>query len=237
MSREKALKLKKEHEFLLLSARVSLSDEERVRITELASGDLNWGEVMAKAYEHRIASLCHSHINALDDEIWKRIPISIRMNFLNAYQTSFFLNSVRLAEIKRLQSVFCSAGLVSVLMKGLAVGQLVYRDLGLRHAGDIDFLVTSEECHEAGTVAESLGMGYPFNRSHRIFGRTLALASTTRGRWASSRPGSRPTRTALTTWSGCGGPRASSAPAAATKAVGAWATAGSCAASVGHAVR
>ena len=56
--------------------------------------------------------------------------------------------------------------------------------------------------------------GYPFNQSNRIIGpwRILALANITHVRLASSRPGSGPTRTVSTTWSGCGGPRASSVP-------------------------
>ena len=81
--------------------------------------------------------------------------------------------------------------------------------------------------------------GYPFNRSYNMFSawRILALASTTRARLASFKPGFEPMRTAWTTSNGCGGPTASSVRVAATKAVGAWAMAASCVRRVRHAVR
>ena len=52
--------------------------------------------------------------------------------------------------------------------------------------------------------------------------RILALASTTRARLASFKPGFEPMRTAWTTSNGCGGPTASSVRVAATKALGRW---------------
>ena len=85
----------------------------------------------------------------------------------------------------------------------------------------------------------SIAWGYPFNRSYHMFSawRILALASTTRARLASFKPGFEPMRTAWTTSNGCGGPTASSVRVAATKAVGAWAMAASCVRRVRHAVR
>ena len=85
----------------------------------------------------------------------------------------------------------------------------------------------------------TLYWGYPFNRSYHMFSawRILALASTTRARLASFKPGFEPMRTAWTTSNGCGGPTASSVRVAATKAVGAWAMAASCVRRVRHAVR
>ena len=88
-------------------------------------------------------------------------------------------------------------------------------------------------------LLDNLVWGYPFNRSYHMFSawRILALASTTRARLASFKPGFEPMRTAWTTSNGCGGPTASSVRVAATKAVGAWAMAASCVRRVRHAVR
>src|SRR5437879_12008968 len=69
--------------------------------------------------------------------------------------------------------------------------------------------------------------GYPFNRTRiRAWGRR-SRACTTRGPRASFRPGSAPTVTAWTTWSGCAGRVASCASAAVTPVAGGWAMAGS----------
>ena len=72
-------------------------------------------------------------------------------------------------------------------------------------------------------------LGSPSNRSKLRRWITLVPARTTRGRWASFRPGSGPMLTAWTTWSGCDGPLASPAGPAATMGAGGWAMAGSCA--------
>src|SRR6266496_3370855 len=53
--------------------------------------------------------------------------------------------------------------------------------------------------------------GYPFNRSSLGRWSSFEPACITRGQRGSSRPGSAPTRTAWTTWSGCAGRAVSSA--------------------------
>ena len=67
--------------------------------------------------------------------------------------------------------------------------------------------------------------GYPFNRTDVGWGggspSCWHALSEVRGR--APRPGSAPMRTAWTTWSGCGGPLASSARSAATTEAGGWA--------------
>jgi len=58
--------------------------------------------------------------------------------------------------------------------------------------------------------------GYPSNRSSLGSWSILAPTCATRDRWASSRRGFRPMRTAWTTWSGCAGRLASCVRVAAT---------------------
>ena len=106
----------------------------------------------------------------------------------------------------------------------------------------LDDLTTSDEevrLSDNQKMKIKTAWGYPFNRSYHMFSawRILALASTTRARLASFKPGFEPMRTAWTTSNGCGGPTASSVRVAATKAVGAWAMAASCVRRVRHAVR
>jgi RNA-directed DNA polymerase len=69
--------------------------------------------------------------------------------------------------------------------------------------------------------------GYPFNRSSLDRWSSFGSACITRGQRASSRPGSGPTRTAWTTWSGCAGRAVSSVRAAGTGWAGGWVMAAS----------
>src|SRR5262249_46833107 len=62
--------------------------------------------------------------------------------------------------------------------------------------------------------------GYPFNRSSLERWSGFEPVCITRGQRVSSRPGSAPTRTAWTTWSGCAGRAVSSARAADTARAG-----------------
>ena len=128
--------------------------------------------------------------------------------------------------------------------RGLSAAKLLVADghLGIWAALAQVWPETAEQrCwnHRLLNVLDKLPWGYPFNRSYHMFSawRILALASTTRARLASFKPGFEPMRTAWTTSNGCGGPTASSVRVAATKAVGAWAMAASCVRRVRHAVR
>ena len=120
---------------------------------------------------------------------------------------------------------------------GTGLGLAVVKRLIQNHRGSIE--CTSKEGRGTTFTIKLPIWGYPFNRSYHMFSawRILALASTTRARLASFKPGFEPMRTAWTTSNGCGGPTASSVRVAATKAVGAWAMAASCVRRVRHAVR
>src|SRR6266498_3854114 len=90
---------------------------------------------------------------------------------------------------------------------------------------DLDGVVVTADA--LSRYRDNASWGYPFKRSS--LGRWIVLVPvcTTRGPWASSRPGFGPMWTAWTTWSGCAGLLASSASAAATPGAGGWAMAGS----------
>jgi hypothetical protein len=65
-------------------------------------------------------------------------------------------------------------------------------------------------------VLDKRPLGYPFNRSSLSWWNGFESACITRGQRASFRPGSAPTGTAWTTWSGCAGQAVSAARAAVT---------------------
>ena len=91
-----------------------------------------------------------------------------------------------------------------------------------------------DRCTDGGV--DNAAPGSPLNRSKLMTWLTLMPALIILIPWASFRPGSGPTRTAWTTWSGYAGPPVSFARPVATMEAGGWAMVGSCA-PVAEAVR
>jgi hypothetical protein len=78
----------------------------------------------------------------------------------------------------------------------------------------------------ASTIRHYLRLGYLVNRSRLWAWSSRVSASITRGRLASSRPGSAPMQTAWTTWTGCAGRAASPARPVVMREAGSWVMAG-----------
>ena len=120
-----------------------------------------------------------------------------------------------------------SRGLNSAVAAGIDC-VIVYNDFTKAQ----DFSQASYRIETLIELKDIILLGYPFNRSWcstvvrwRRW-TSLGPAGTTQDRWASSRLGSVAMRTVWTTWSGCGGQRASRVRPVSTAASGAWATVG-----------
>ncbi len=84
-----------------------------------------------------------------------------------AYKTTWLENERRFHEIAAVLEALNAAGIETMILKGVALALLYYRDLGLRSMGDVDLLVHPEQLHEA--LAALRGAGF------RIVGRPPEL--------------------------------------------------------------
>ena len=102
---------------------------------------------------HRLAGLVHNALTSarltVPPEIARRIAGQatelVRQNLTHA------------AEAARLQRLFTEAHLSVVFIKGVSLAALAYGNIGLRHSGDIDLLVSAEAISKACAIVECAG--------------------------------------------------------------------------------
>ena len=66
-------------------------------------------------------------------------------------------NQVRIGLVERVLDAFDSAGIPILLLKGIALTPLYYKNWGLRPANDTDILVPPERAHDAARLLNDLG--------------------------------------------------------------------------------
>jgi hypothetical protein len=106
--------------------------------------------------------------------------------------------------------------------------RLIRHMLKAGYLEDWDYHETLSGCPQGGlcNAFHKPPLGYLVNRSRLWAWSSRVSAPITRGRLASSRPGSAPMQTAWTTWTGCAGRAASRARPAVMREAGSWVMAG-----------
>ncbi|HEV7348080.1 nucleotidyltransferase family protein [Telluribacter sp.] len=90
---------------------------------------------------HRLMPLVYRNLEKSGDPIIKRMR--------GMYRHSWMRNQQHLYRIKEITRLLHEAGIETMLIKGLAMSLLYYRDLGVRYMNDIDLLVPFEKHEEA----------------------------------------------------------------------------------------
>ena len=124
---------------LLINLIRPVSDENTSnKIESISKQSINWNEFIFLIDRHRVAPLVWRGLNresnlkfpnSIKDAISKRVS----MNKKRALQQS--------AELIKLSRLFEYNGIQAISLKGPILAKQVYGDIGMRHAGDLDFFV------------------------------------------------------------------------------------------------
>jgi hypothetical protein len=64
-------------------------------------------------------------------------------------------------ELQRILQDFSDAGVEAIVLKGMALAEVVYRNLAVRPMGDLDLLIRSEDIPKAVGILSEMGYAYP----------------------------------------------------------------------------
>jgi Uncharacterised nucleotidyltransferase len=126
-------------EFRLLAAccRWPPSPPRNVAIRTAAAGVTDWNQFLALVKRHRVGGLCHDSLSMAAPEL----PPTVA-GVLDARGSAIARRNLALAaETVRLQRLIEAAGIPVLVLKGVALAQLAYGSLKIKHARDIDLLV------------------------------------------------------------------------------------------------
>lgn len=111
-------------------------------IQELLAQTVNWHRLRKFAGVHRVFPLLYWHLKDIESEY-------LPEEQLESLKRTFYLNIGRnlylSAELARITRLFDEQGIVSVPFRGPIIAQRAYQNIGLRQAGDLDFLIHSKD--------------------------------------------------------------------------------------------
>src|SRR6185369_7373816 len=142
-----------ENDLLLCIARRALSPLLSQRISGLLNKTLDWSYLLQTAEHHGLAPLLHKHLSSLPETADQSYSRAIEADAFRNTQEALYLSGQLVRLIRR----FRSEGIRVLAFKGPLLSDLLYGDVSLRRAGDLDLLIERHNYEKTKMVLESMG--------------------------------------------------------------------------------
>ncbi len=149
------MELSPERSLLLACARTNLLAEERRRISELASADLDWDQITAVAYAHGVAPLIYHSL--AQSGVICLAPPNIAQTLEKAYYGNAARNLLLYSELRKVLLSLRQEKVEAIVLKGAALAETVYPHRALRPMSDIDLLVGKNNVAKAEAALMEIG--------------------------------------------------------------------------------
>lgn len=127
-----------EVDLLLICARAHLDAQQRQRIRDLVSQNLDWDYLLQLADRHGLQPLLHWHLTAVCPNA---VPQEPQQHLRVAFQRVSALNILLTHELQKLIALFAENNVTAVPYKGPALALQLYGNVALRQFSDLDLLV------------------------------------------------------------------------------------------------
>ena len=145
-----------DEELLLLSlCRLTFNEEQRRKTETLAGGIADWDYFASLANDHGLSALAGYNLNLPGIE--GKVPPGILAGLKNAHHISLRRNVFLTELITKVLDHLNTAGISTVLIKGLALELTDYGNVGLRQMSDVDILIDHNKCVEAWNILKQNG--------------------------------------------------------------------------------
>ena len=139
------LNLTPEERLLVLCARLNLDQDQQRELNGLLAGRLDWDQVLHKSQGHQLSALLQRHLASQGCR--DHIPAEVRDQFKAAYLANVAKNLYSLAELRKALEALQAQDIPVIVLKGAALAESVYGDIGLRPMSDLDLLVPEESVY------------------------------------------------------------------------------------------
>ena len=143
-----------ENTLLLLCAQKDLSETSRERIEHLLGGPVQWQQVTDRAVSEKIAPLVYHTLKQFKDS--GRVPDDILRALQQDYYGTVARNMHLFTELGRVLEAFQHNHVDVMVLKGAALANTAYGDIGLRSMADIDILVKEKDLKQSKEIMSSL---------------------------------------------------------------------------------
>lgn len=142
-------------------------------IDYLLKNHLDWDYILKRGLSHRIAPILYHSFSR--HKLTSHIPGRTLKILKKAYLYTLIRNMTYYVELKRILEAFKREDIEVLVLKGAALAETIYENIGLRHFSDVDLLVHKEDLAKVQNILEnmeySLYEGYrpeEFFRSHHF---------------------------------------------------------------------
>ena len=144
-----------EDRLIFLCARTSLSEDHLAEIAHLIEGKVSWESVLHKGAWHRLSALLYFNLNQQRFE--HRVPEEVMRELEEAYYQNLARNLYYQDQLGKYLSRLEEEGISSIVLKGGAIAQTIYGDMGLRAMNDLDVMVQEDNAERSYEVLMTLG--------------------------------------------------------------------------------
>lgn len=144
-----------ENNLLIATARHPLKSATGGDFTQLLDQVTDWDYLLPAAGKQGLSPLLFKIISEMGAS--DRLPPGAFEFLTRSYFASLMLNQRLFNELYPILQAFSDNSIPVMLLKGAALCQTVYDDMGLRPFGDIDILVSEADVQRAGHIMEELG--------------------------------------------------------------------------------
>ncbi|MDA2916246.1 nucleotidyltransferase family protein [Nitrospinae bacterium AH_259_B05_G02_I21] len=166
-----------ERQLLLNCARLELDGPLLHQTEEILQRPLAWDTILIFAELHSVAPLLHYNLKQFDGE--GLIPPEARRRLLQLSHRAGYRNRHYSHALRELLEAFAEAGIPVIVLKGLSLVELIYRNLSLRPLIDLNLLIPRENLEATKSFLLRMGYAdairYPFRNFYRWLSSQLIL--------------------------------------------------------------
>ena len=140
---------------LCLAARVAPDEAAQARLAAILEGGIDWDHLWRLGHLHEVLPLVVTSITALGGPV--RPPEAGRPTRQRRRSATLLQNRSLLGELLTTLDAMTAAGVEAIPVKGLVLTEMLYGNLALRPAGDIDVLVRAQDLPAARDALRGLG--------------------------------------------------------------------------------
>ncbi|KAF5434249.1 hypothetical protein C5S35_14810 [Candidatus Methanophagaceae archaeon] len=124
------------------------------KVKEVLNSGLDWTYIIETAQQHGIAPLLYYNLSEIVD---KRVPEQVVGYLRKLYNGNVARNILVYDALSKVLKAFKHARIAVIVLKGAALAETVYRDIGLRPFSDVDILVRESDLQRAKKQLSELG--------------------------------------------------------------------------------
>jgi len=125
------------------------------KLQGIASQEIDWAYILRFSERNRLTQLLYH--NFLRYGIAEYMHPQIRQTFEKTYHSVGFHNALYYEELRNLLRLFEQAGMKTIVLKGAAITDAVFKNVALRQMADIDLLIHEQDIERSTTLLTKAG--------------------------------------------------------------------------------